>query len=172
MDGQSYNVTSQGQGTFNSVGAGAGIAALLSNFFGMNCRNTQAPVEVITSQDKPVSRYEAAMMDSLAKKDAEIAQLKADKHTDEKFVEALTYVNNKFDSLAQEVRGNKKEQDAVNLQQAVYNGANTATLQCMKGQIDQLLSLTKLVIPNASVCPGWGEVTVKPATSTTTTPAA
>lgn len=128
-------------------------------------------VEVITSDDKPISRYEAAMMDNLAKKDAEIAQLKADKYTDEKMVEVTKYVDGKIEALAAEVRSNKEAQNAINLQQAVYNGTNTATIQCMQGQVAQLLSLTKLVIPNGSVCPGWGNVNVTPAT-TTTTPAA
>ena len=124
-DGQSYNVTGQGQGTFNSVGSAATGA-----------------VEVITSDDKPISRYEAAMMDNLAKKDAEIAQLKADKYTDEKIVEATKYVDVKIENLAKEVRANKEEQAAINLQQATYNGVNTATIQCMQGQIAQLLGLT------------------------------
>ena len=55
------------------------------------------------------------------------------------------------------------------MQQSVYNGTNTATLQCMQQQIAQLQSLTKLVVPNSSVCPGWGNVTITPAASTTTT---
>ena len=109
------------------------------------------------------------MMDNLAKKDAEIAQLKADKYTDEKIVEATKYVDVKIENLAKEVRANKDAQQAINLQQAVYNGTNTATLQCMQGQIAQLLGLTKLVVPNSSVCPGWGNVTITPAASTTTT---
>lgn len=175
-DGQSYNVTGQGQGTFNSVGAGAGIAS----FLGLNAANllggfgAAAPcvrggaVEVITSDDKPISRYEAAMMDSLAKKDAEISLLRADKYTDEKMVEVTKYIDGKVESLAAEVRANKDAQAAINLQQAVYNGTNTATLQCMQGQIAQLLALTKLVVPNGSVCPGWGNVTITPATATTT----
>lgn len=179
-DGQSYNVTGQGQGTFNSVGSAAGIAS----FLGLNAANLLGgigyanpyarggAVEVITSDDKPISRYEAAMMDNLAKKDAEIAQLKADKYTDEKMVEVTKYVDGKIESLAKEVRANKEEQAAINLQQATYNGVNTATIQCMQGQIAQLLGLTKLVVPNTSVCPGWGNVTITPATSTTTTPAA
>lgn len=181
-DGQSYNVTGQGQGTFNSVGSAAGIASFLglnaANLFGgMGYANPYmargGAVEVITSDDKPISRYEAAMMDNLAKKDAEIAQLKADKYTDEKMVEVTKYVDGKIESLAKEVRANKDAQQAINLQQAVYNGTNTATLQCMQGQIAQLLGLTKLVVPNSSVCPGWGAVEVKPATTTTaTTPTA
>lgn len=177
MDGQSYSVTGQGQGVFNSVGSGLGIAS----FLGLNAGNILGglglgnpyarggAVEVITSDDKPVSRYEAAMMDNLAKKDAEIAQLKADKYTDEKMVEVTKYVDGKIEALAGEVRKNKEEQAAINLQQATYNGVNTATIQCMQGQIAQLLGLTKLVVPNTSVCPGWGNVTITPAASTTTT---
>ena len=45
---------------------------------------------------------------------------------------------------------------------------NNATLNCMSGQIAQLFSLTKLVVPNGSVCPGWGTVTVTPAGASTT----
>ena len=64
------------------------------------------------------------------------------------------------------MRANKEEQAALNLQQAVYNGTNTAAVGCIQGQIAQLQSLTKLIVPNSSGRPGWGEVTVKPATTT------
>jgi hypothetical protein len=39
----------------------------------------------------------------------------------------------------------------------------------MAGQIAQLQSLTKLVVPNTSVCPGWGNVTITPAAAAATT---
>jgi len=176
IDGQSVNVTGQGQGTFNSVGAGAGIASFLglnaANLFGGGLAMRNGAVEVITSEDKPLSRYDAALMDKLAAKDSEIALLKADKYTDEKIVEVTKYMDGKVEALAAEVRANKEAQQAINMQQAVYNGTNAATLQCMQGQIAQLLSLTKLIVPNSSVCPGWGNVNVTPATSTTSTPAA
>ena len=38
----------------------------------------------------------------------------------------------------------------------------------MKQQIDQLFGLTRLVVPNGSVCPGWGNVTITPAAAATT----
>jgi hypothetical protein len=38
----------------------------------------------------------------------------------------------------------------------------------MNGQIAQLFALTKLVVPNSSICPGWGGVTIAPATTPTT----
>lgn len=122
---------------------------------------------VACAENMPVNRYEMNMALSLNAKDSEIALLKADKYTDEKMVDLTKYVDGKIESLAAEVRSNKDAQNAINMQQAVYNGTNTATIQCLQGQVAQLLSLTKLVVPNTSVCPGWGNVTITPATTTT-----
>ena len=38
-------------------------------------------------------------------------------------------------------------------QQAVYNATNTATLNCLAGQVAQLMSLPKVLIPINNVCP-------------------
>lgn len=119
-----------------------------------------------------VNRYEMGLVQELAAKDAKIGLLEADKYTDQKIVEAYKDLQGQINAVAAEVRANKDEQYQVNMQQAVYNGTNTATLQCMQQQIAQLQSLTKLVVPNGSVCPGWGNVTITPETTTTTTPAA
>lgn len=119
-----------------------------------------------------VNRYELGLVQELAAKDAKIGLLEADKYTDEKIVEAYKDLQGQINAVAAEVRANKDAQGQINMQQAVYNGTNTATLQCMQQQVAQLLGLTKLVVPNASVCPGWGNVTITPATTTTTTPAA
>jgi hypothetical protein len=35
-------------------------------------------------------------------------------------------------------------------------------------QVAQLAGLTKVVIPNTSICPGWGNVTVAPTAPATT----
>ncbi len=86
------------------------------------------PVEVITSEDKPVSRYEAGMMDKLAAKDSEIALLKSNTYTDQKLADV-------YDRLLTIINRNKEAQGEINLNQAVYNGTNTATLGCMKQQI-------------------------------------
>ena len=51
--------------------------------------------------------------------------------------------------------------------QRTYNAVNTATIGCIQGQVASLLALTKTVIPNSSICPGWGNVTVAPAAATT-----
>ena len=57
----------------------------------------------------------------------------------------------------------------MNMNQAVYNGTNTATLSCLQNQVNQLMSITKVVIPNSSVCPGWGNVTITPTPAQTGT---
>ena len=160
-DGYEHSVTGQGQGNYNSVGASLGIASFLGiNANGLlggigrnnggGCRN---------AEDTPVSRYEAAMMQELANKDGKIALLESNIYTDSKIADVYERLNNKITVM-------KDEQNAINLQQAVYNGVNTAAVECIKGQIAQLQGLTKLVIPNSSCCPGWGNVTVTPTTTT------
>ena len=149
-----------------ALGVLNGAGGLLNLMGGNNCAGNCAG-------NAMVDRYELGLVQELAAKDARIGLLEADKYTDEKIVEAYKDLQGQIKELAGEVRANYKEQSGVNMQQAVYNGTNTATLQCMQQQIAQLLSLTKLVVPNPSVCPGWGNVTITPAASTaTTTPAA
>ena len=165
-DGHEYNVTGQGQGTFNSVGAGAGIASFLGfnagnlfgwgNGYGRNGYNSCGCGD--GGMSTPVSRYELGMMNEIASKDAKIGLLESNIYTDQKIADVYERLNNK-------INANKDAQDAINLQQAVYNGTNTATLNCMQGQIQQLYSLTKLIVPNSAICPGWGNVTVSPETT-------
>ena len=161
MNGESYNVTGQGQGAYNTVGASAGIASFLGlnagNLFGgcgngWNRNGCNGPVEVITSEDKPISRYEAKMMQELSAKDSEISLLKADKYTDQKIVDTTAYLMGKIGEVRDEVRANKDAQQAINMEQAVYNGTNTATIGCLKQQIAQLQTLSTLVVPQRKVC--------------------
>ena len=158
-DGDSHNVTSQGQGTYNTIGASAGIASFLGlnagNMFGGwggYGYNRNAPLEVVTSDDRAISRYEAGMMDKLAAKDSENALLRSQIYTDQKIVDTTTYLMGKINDVASEVRANKDEQAALNREQAVYNGVNTATLNCIKGQIAELQSLSELIVPSRKVC--------------------
>lgn len=166
-DGCDYHVTGQGQGTFNTIGASLGIGS----FLGLNARNLLGGAPDGNGNcncncqgnhaDKPVSRYEAAMMQELAAKDGKIALLESNIYTDSKIADV-------YERLITRINADKAEQNAINTQQAVYNGGVNSTLGCMQGQIAQLYSLTKLVVPNASVCPGWGNVTITPATTPTT----
>ena len=50
---------------------------------------------------------------------------------------------------------------------AVEEAINSERLNCLKGRVDNIYDVFKLVMPNSSVCPGWGNVTITPATTTT-----
>lgn len=147
-DGHEYDVTGKGQGNFNSVGAAGGIGWIaeklfngnLGGFFGNNGCNCN-----YGGWNTPVSRYEAGMMQELAAKDGKIALLESNIYTDSKIADVYERLNTKINAI-------KDAQNAVNMEQAVYNGTNTATLACMKSQIAQLASLSELVIPQRRVC--------------------
>lgn len=154
-DGQHYNVTGQGQGNFNTVGAAAGIAS----FLGINGGNIlgrsgwgYAADGCGCSDNTPVNRYELNLVTALSSKDGEIALLKADKYTDQKIVEATTYLMGEIGKVASKLEAFKDAQTAVNMQQATMNATATATIGCMQGQIAQLQALSKLVIPQSNVC--------------------
>ena len=137
-------------------GLGLGIAGTalgllnggLGNIFGgvTNCSDNQF-----------INRYELERENKLVAKDGEIALLKSNIYTDQKISDVYERLSNKIAGV----------EAAVNTQ-AVVNATMTSTISCMQGQIAQLQSLTKLVVPNSSVCPGWGEVKV----TIPTTPAA
>lgn len=147
-------------GLLNGLGGMAGLAANAAG-----CNNCGG----CCSENTPVSRYEMNQTQTIAAKDAEIGLLKADKYTDQKLTEVTAYLMGQIKDLSNEVRANKDEQAGVNMQQAVYNATNTAAISCLQNQVAALQGLTKLVIPNSSVCPGWGAVKVTPETTTTAT---
>ena len=110
------------------------------------------------SENQFVNRYELERENKLVAKDSEIALLKSNIYTDQKISDVYERLNNKISGV----------EAAVNTQ-AVVNATMTSTINCMQGQIAQLQSLTKLVVPNSSVCPGWGNVDItRPTTPTTT----
>ena len=129
-------------GALNGMGGVGG----LGNLFGPR-----------SADDQPVTRYEANMMHEIAERDQKIALLEADKYTDQKISDFAEKVNLRFGVVEQQLS-----------QQAVYNATNNGAIACLQNQVAQLQSMTKVVVPNASVMPGWGNVTITPAASTTT----
>ena len=122
-----------------------GLSNILGTGTGCNCSNNQF-----------INRYEMELENKIVSRDSEIALLKSNIYTDQKIADVYERLNLKIAGV----------ESAVNTQ-AVVNATMTGTIGCMQGQIAQLQSLTKLVVPNTSVCPGWGNVTITPATTTT-----
>lgn len=140
-------------------GLGLGIAGTalgllnggLGNVLGMGYNNCGC------SENTMVSRYELNQESRIAKLESEVALRDANIFTDQKIADV-------YERLDSKIRNVEAGLNA----QAVYNATNTATINCIQGQVAQLFGLTKLVIPNTSVCPGWGNVTITPAATTTT----
>lgn len=132
--------------------AGTAIGLLNSNGNGLGgilgCGNCNRPA---------YTRYDA-------EKDARIAELE----TEVKLRDANTYTLGEVGKLRDYMENRLGVIEHELCDQRTYNAVNTATISCIQGQVATLLGLTKTVIPNGSICPGWGNVTVTPAAAPTT----
>ena len=93
--------------------------------------------------------------------ESEIAMLKAEKYTDNVGTGVYAELNKKFNEIGQFVAGMDKNS-------AVAEAINAERISCLTNRVAALEALTKVVVPNSSVCPGWGNVTITPAAATTT----
>ena len=120
-------------------------------------------------ENAAVNRYELSLVNGIASRDAEIGLLKADKYTDKKLLELTNQVYADFRRVGDRINALDAKFTNADKESAVFAATATATMSCMQQSIAQLQSLTKMVVPNSSVCPGWGNVTTTPAASTTST---
>lgn len=113
------------------------------------------------SENMPVNRYEVDLQQENSELRSQIALRDASIYTDGKLNDFRNYVDAKFSAVNGELRDI-----------AVYQATNTATVSCMGQQIagiqGVLAQITKCVVPNTAVCPGWGNVTITPAAAPTT----
>ena len=130
-------------GTALGLLQGNGLNGILGGWGNGNC---------IPSESMPVTRYDAGKDARIAELETEVKLRDANIYTDSKLNDLRNYVDVKFAAVSDKMCA-----------QAVHNATNDAVLGCMQGQIAQLMGLTKLVVPNTSVCPGWGNVTITPA---------
>lgn len=142
------------------AGTALGILDGLGGLGGLALGNVRNGVMPVCSENTGVNRFELEQNEKIAQKDMEIAYWRGQDETNRKISDAYSKLESRINGLAAEVRTNKDEQNGINLQQAVYNGTNTAALGCLQNQVNALLGMTKMVIPNSSVCPGWGDVTI------------
>lgn len=139
------------------AGLGTGIAGLALGVLNGGLGNILGVGNCGCSENQLVNRYELGQESRIAKLESDIALRDANIYNDQKMLEMYKY----FD-------GEVKRIDKTLCEQAVYNATQTGAIGCIQGQIAQLQSLTKLIVPNSSVCPGWGNVTITPSTTTTT----
>lgn len=124
-----------------------------------------------------------AGLNAIAERDAEIARLRSEKYTDEKALDTrdrIAALNEKVIGYvidldkkvsALETAQPLREQllEAKIAQCAQSSACGLAQANAAIAQLNAVVaSVTKIVVPNAAVCPGWGNVTITPAASTTT----
>jgi hypothetical protein len=142
-DGASKGVAGAGLG-LGIAGTALGVMAGGLNGAGGLFGNARAAC----SEDHFVNRYELGLQNEIAAKDSKIALLESNIYVDSKIADVYERLNGKIAGL-----------EAQMCDQRVYNATLNGTVTCIQGQIAQLASLTKLVIPNSSVCPGWTTTT-------------
>ena len=131
---------------------GAINSGIVPNLFG-GWNNAAA----VNSDNMPVNRYEAAQSARIAELETEVKLRDANFYTIGEIGKLRDYVDVKFAKVEGEL-----------CEQKVFNATQIGTISCIQGQIAQLMGLTKLVVPNGSICPGWGDVTVSITPTTTT----
>ena len=118
-----------------------------------------------------------AYIDTLNSK---IAELQAEKYSDKVGIEVYkaarqsdAAINTRFEAIASEIAdmrvreaqtAGKIDMVAATATQGI--ATNSAAITALQTLVS---SITKTVVPNSNVCPGWGNVTITPATTTTTT---
>jgi hypothetical protein len=128
-------------GIIGTVGTALG-SGLLGNLFGNNCNQSN-------EDTRKIGKLEAQLYSN----EVGINTFKEAIAADEKLANRIAVLEN----FAHEA--DKKN--------AVLEAVLAERLNCMNGRISAIEALTKLVIPNGSVCPGWGNVTITPAAATT-----
>lgn len=108
-----------------------------------------------------VTKSELKYVQDLAAKDNEIALLKSEQNTEVKIADV-------YERIMTRVNADRNEQSAWNASQSVANAQMSAAIAANNASIGALSAtlggITKTVVPNAAICPGWGQVCVQPQT--------
>lgn len=105
--------------------------------------------------------------------ESQIQKLESERYTDAVGIDLYKQTVKENKEAAQRVRDNFYTAfsaiAALDKQVAVDKARTECQIDALSGRVSALEGVTKLVVPNSSVCPGWGNVTITPATTTTTT---
>ena len=144
------------------AGLGLGIAGTalwllnnggLENIFG----NKKNHSENDNPENTHVNRYELGLQQENAQLRSQIALRDANTFTDQKLLEVYKYVDGELKDIRSTMCANDKAQ-------AVINSKFESGFAILNTQVTSISNtignLTRTVIPNSSVCPGWGTVAV------------
>lgn len=134
-----------GGGQMQNMATGAALAAAAGGLVG--------------KKDEYITRTEFDLAQKVAAKDSEIALLKSEQNTEIKIADV-------YERIMTRVNADQREQAAWNASQSVANAQMSAAIAANNASIAALQNccqqITKVVVPNGAICPGWGGVTVTP----------
>lgn len=119
-------------------------------------------------ENTPVNRYELAQEQKIADLQSQVALRDANTYSDQKLLEVYKYFDGELKDIRAHMCENEKLQAVINAKFESGFAVLNTQVACISNTIN---SLTKTIIPNSSICPGWGEVTVTPTAAPTTTAA-
>lgn len=115
---------------------------------------------------RPVSQFELTQAERISALESGIALRDANIYGDQKLLDLYKYVDGELKDIRKTMCSNEKAQ-------AVINAKFESGIDVLGSQVasinNTLCKLTKTVIPNSSLCPGWGDVTVTITPTTTPT---
>jgi hypothetical protein len=118
---------------------------ILGNLFGNNC----------TSNNQV-----SALMSELAKE-------KSERYTDQVGTEIYKQFAKERNETQAQISALFAAIAQMDKNFAVKDAVNGERISCLGRKVEDIYDVFKLVMPNGSVCPGWGDVTITPATTTT-----
>ena len=137
-----------------ALGVLNGGLGLLSGNTGINANNGY------------VTKDELKYVKELAQKDSQISLLQSEQNTEVKIADVYERVMTRVNADQRAQAEWNASQSVANAQMSAALATNASSIAALQGCCNQI---TKLVVPNSSICPGWGTVTVTHSTTPATT---
>lgn len=96
-----------------------------------------------------------------------LAQEKAERYTDQTGTEVYKQFAKERNEIQAQISAIFAAIAQMDKQNAVAEAINGERISCLTTKVNNIYDVFKLVVPNSSVCPGWGNVTITPAAATT-----
>lgn len=147
--GLGTGIAGLGLGVLNAMGNGG----LLGGLFGNNYNACGC------SENHLVNRYELTQESKIAELQSQIALRDANTYNDQKLLEVYKYFDGELKDVRATMCANEKAQAVINAKFESGFDVLASQVASINGTI---ANITKTVIPNSSVCPGYGNVCVMP----------
>ena len=99
---------------------------------------------------------------------SELAKEKAERYTDQVGTEVYKQFAKERNETQAQISALFAAIAQLDKTVSVNEAVTGERVTCLRKDVNNIYDVFKLVVPNSSVCPGWGNVTITPSTTTTT----